>query len=85
MPELLAPAAPLPAASAGPAGADGVTTAPGPPAGNWPSDTTYDSAPKLDGNAETITVANPSGGQYYYLMVKARPSYAGVQIVARYQ
>lgn len=51
-------------------------------AGAWPSSTEYDHADLADGNQATITIANATGGQYWYLMVKPRPSFSGVQVAS---
>jgi len=53
--------------------------------GNWPTDTTYDQAPQLAGNAETITVATPAQGWHYLMLRPKTASFEGVQVSAAWQ
>lgn len=51
-------------------------------AGDWPTDTVFDQAPRLTGNVETVTVAAPATG-WHYIMIKPRTtSFSGVQVAA---
>lgn len=54
-------------------------------AGNWPTDTVFDQAPRLVGNDETVTIASPASG-WHYLMLKPRASsFGGVQVASDWQ
>lgn len=54
-------------------------------AGNWPTDTLFDQAPRLVGNDETVTVTTPAAG-WHYLMLKPRSSsFGAVTVEARWQ
>ncbi|MCP3102136.1 M9 family metallopeptidase [Myxococcus sp. K15C18031901] len=53
-------------------------------AGTWPTTTTYDHRPYLAGNDETVDIASPVTGGYYYVMLKARAPYTGVKLESRY-
>ncbi|HSX62325.1 MAG TPA: M9 family metallopeptidase [Tahibacter sp.] len=51
-------------------------------AGSWPSDTEFDQAPRLVGNAETVTIAAPASGWHYVMLKPRTTSFAGVQVAA---
>lgn len=51
-------------------------------AGAWPSTTEYDHADLNDGNQAALTIPNAIGGQYWYLMVRPRPSFSGVEVAS---
>ncbi|HVJ62222.1 MAG TPA: M9 family metallopeptidase [Tahibacter sp.] len=53
--------------------------------GAWPNDTTYDQAPQLAGNAETVTVSNPAQGWHYLMLRPKTASFEGVQVSAAWQ
>lgn len=53
--------------------------------GTWPNDTTFDYAPQLEGNDETVEITAPASG-YYYLMLKPRTSwFDGVRVRADWE
>ncbi|NHZ66057.1 M9 family metallopeptidase [Massilia genomosp. 1] len=52
--------------------------------GRYPSTTWYDSASVTSGNSESVNIAAPVSGQWYYIMLKAKPSFSGVTISATY-
>ncbi|RSZ59188.1 collagenase [Massilia atriviolacea] len=52
--------------------------------GRYPSTTSYDAASSTAGTSESIGIAAPASGQWYYIMLKAKPSYSGVTISATY-
>ncbi|NHZ34640.1 M9 family metallopeptidase [Massilia rubra] len=52
--------------------------------GRYPSTTWYDSASVTSGNSESVNIAAPVSGQWYYIMLKAKPSFNGVTISATY-
>ncbi|NHZ42253.1 M9 family metallopeptidase [Massilia aquatica] len=52
--------------------------------GRYPSTTSYDAASVTSGNSESINIAAPASGQWYYIMLKAAPSFNGVTISATY-
>ncbi|GAA0721749.1 M9 family metallopeptidase [Dokdonella soli] len=55
-------------------------------ASNWPNDTTYDASSVLPGTSQQIVLKNPAvTGDYYYVMLKANPSYSGVSIQVQFQ
>jgi vibriolysin len=49
-----------------------------------PTTSTWDYRPYKSGNAETVTVSNPSAGTWY-VMLRGYAAYAGVTLVASYQ
>ncbi|NTX64824.1 collagenase [Myxococcus sp. CA051A] len=53
-------------------------------AGTWPTTTVYDYRPYLPGNDESVEIASPATGGYYYLMLVARPAYADVKLEAHF-
>lgn len=52
--------------------------------GRYPSTTSYDAASVTGGNSESVNIAAPASGQWYYIMLKAAPSFNGVTISATY-
>ena len=52
--------------------------------GRYPSATSYDAASNTSGTSESVSIAAPTSGQWYYIMLKAKPSYNGVTISATY-
>lgn len=49
-------------------------------AGNWPTDTVFDQAPRLAGNDETVTVAIPAAGWHYVMLKPRTASFGSVQV-----
>jgi microbial collagenase len=54
-------------------------------AGNWPTDTVFDQAPRLVGNDETVTIASPATGWHYVMLKPRTSSFSGVQVAAAWQ
>lgn len=50
----------------------------------YPSSTAYDAASTSLGNQESISIAAPVTGRWYYVVLKAKPSFAGVTLSATY-
>ena len=50
----------------------------------YPTTTSYDGASANTGNQESISIAAPASGRWYYVVLKARQSFAGVTLSATY-
>lgn len=50
----------------------------------YPTVASFDMVSATPGNAENLYLANPVAGHWYYIMLKAKTSYSGVQIYATY-
>jgi len=48
--------------------------------GAWPTDTIYDAASVMPGNNEIVTIDDPVGDDYYYVVITPNTSFSGVQI-----
>ena len=53
--------------------------------GSWPTDTIYDGASATAGNDESVTLVDPIGDDYYYVVIKPNPSFSGVQVLSEWQ
>jgi microbial collagenase len=51
---------------------------------HYPTTSWYDAASITAGTSESISIAAPVSGQWYYIMLKAKPSFTGVTINATY-
>ncbi|MBY0574439.1 MAG: M9 family metallopeptidase [Undibacterium sp.] len=52
--------------------------------GAWPTTTSYDAASLKAGNNESITLATPASGTWYYIVLKAKQAFSGVSLGATY-
>jgi microbial collagenase len=50
----------------------------------YPTTTSYDAASANPGNRESVSIAAPASGRWYYVVLKARQSFAGVTLSATY-
>ncbi|MES2318713.1 MAG: collagenase [Pseudomonadota bacterium] len=50
----------------------------------YPTTTSYTAASSKVGNQESVSIAAPVSGRWYYIMLKARQSFAGVTLSATY-
>ena len=53
-------------------------------AGGWPSTSDYHWASTNTGNAESVSVASPNGGQWFYITLNAASAFSGVNISASF-
>ena len=53
--------------------------------GAWPTDQLYDAASANSGNTETVTINNPVGNDYYYVVIKPNPSFSGVVVLSDWE
>jgi len=51
-------------------------------ADRWPETTAYDAVSSTAGNRESISIATPMTGRWYYIMLNARQPYSGVALSA---
>ncbi|QSX41897.1 M9 family metallopeptidase [Shewanella cyperi] len=50
--------------------------------GDWPTESVWDARPYVGGNNETVTLAAPQTGGYYYIMLKAFQPFSDVTLLA---
>lgn len=50
----------------------------------YPTTTSYDAASTNAGNQESVSIAAPASGRWYYVVLKAKQSFAGVTLSATY-
>ena len=50
----------------------------------YPTTTSYDAASVNVGNNESVSLAAPVSGRWYYIMLKAKSSFSGVSLSATY-
>jgi microbial collagenase len=53
--------------------------------GRYPTPTSYDFASKKAGNNESISIASPIGGNWYYITLNAKTAFSGVTLNATYE
>jgi len=53
-------------------------------ADRYPTTTSYDAASANAGNQESVSIAAPATGRWYYVVLKAKQSFAGVTLSATY-
>lgn len=50
----------------------------------YPTTSSYDYASAQTGNTDSVSIASPQSGKWYYIMLKARSAFSGVNINATY-
>lgn len=53
--------------------------------GYYPSTSHYDLASTNTGNSESVSIASPTSGQWYYITLRAKQPFSGVSLNASYQ
>lgn len=53
--------------------------------GSYPSTTVYDAASLKAGNDESVLLATPTAGQWYYITLRAKQAFTGVNLSATYE